>query len=107
MFCKIGVLENFAKFTEKHLCQSSFYIKVAGDALNFIKKETVTQVLFCEFWGTFKNTFLQSNSGVLRQSCIICTYGHDKLMLFFNSFMTEVPIIQKSKFVVNFIDLRI
>ena len=30
MFCKKGVLRNFAKFTGKHLCQSLFFNKVAG-----------------------------------------------------------------------------
>ena len=30
MFCKKGVLRNFAKFTGKHLCQSLFSNKVAG-----------------------------------------------------------------------------
>ena len=29
VFCKRGVLENFAKFTEKDLCQSLFFNKVA------------------------------------------------------------------------------
>ena len=29
-FCKKGVLRNFIKFTEKHLCQSLFVNKVAG-----------------------------------------------------------------------------
>ena len=32
MFHKIGVLKNFAKFTEKHLCQCLFLIKFLGDA---------------------------------------------------------------------------
>ena len=27
VFCKKGVLKNFAKFTEKHLCQSLFFNK--------------------------------------------------------------------------------
>ena len=27
VFCKKGVLKNFANFTRKHLCQSLFYIK--------------------------------------------------------------------------------
>ena len=45
-----GVLRNFAKFTGNHLCQSLFF--------NFIKKETLTQVFFCDFWEIFKNTFL-------------------------------------------------
>ena len=30
VFFKKGVLRNFAKFTEKHLCQSLFFNKVAG-----------------------------------------------------------------------------
>ena len=30
MFCKKGVLRNFAKFTGRHLCQSLFFNKVAG-----------------------------------------------------------------------------
>ena len=47
---KIGVLRNFAKSTGKYLCQSLF--------LNFIKKETLTQVFFCDFCEIFKNTFL-------------------------------------------------
>ena len=30
VFCKKGVLRNFAKFTGKHQCQSLFFNKVAG-----------------------------------------------------------------------------
>ena len=30
MFCKKGAAKNFAKLTEKHLCQSLFFNKVAG-----------------------------------------------------------------------------
>ena len=30
VFCKKGVLRNFAKFTGKHLCQRLFFNKVAG-----------------------------------------------------------------------------
>ena len=30
VFCKIGVLKNFAKFTGKHLCQCLFFNKVAS-----------------------------------------------------------------------------
>ena len=33
-----GVLKNFAKYTGKHLCQSLFFNKVAGQVCNFIKK---------------------------------------------------------------------
>ena len=47
VFCKKCVLENSAKFTELHLCQSLFFNKV--EAYNFIKKETLGQVFSCEF----------------------------------------------------------
>ena len=43
VFCKKGVLKNFANFTGKHLCQSLFYIK----------KGTLAQVFswkFCEIF---------------------------------------------------------
>ena len=30
VFCKKSVLRNFAKFTGKHLCQRTFFNKVAG-----------------------------------------------------------------------------
>ena len=38
VFCKKGVIRNFAKFTGKHLRQSLFFHKDAGLAPNFIKK---------------------------------------------------------------------
>ena len=50
------VLRNFAKFTEKHLCQSLFYNKVAGLRPAFLLKKTPTQVFSCEFFKISKNT---------------------------------------------------
>ena len=57
VFCKKGVLRNFAKFTGKSLCQSLSFNKVAGLACNFIKKETLAQVFSYEFCEISKNTF--------------------------------------------------
>ena len=57
MFCKKGFSKNFAKFTGKHLCQGLFFNKVACQTRNFIKKETLAQVFFCEFCEISKNTF--------------------------------------------------
>ena len=58
VFCKKGVLENFAKVIEKHLRQSLFFNEVAGlPVCNFIKKETLTLVFSCEFCQISKNTF--------------------------------------------------
>ena len=50
-FLKKGVLGNFKKFTGKYMCQSLFFNKVGGlrpQACNFIKKETLAQMLSCE-----------------------------------------------------------
>ena len=52
-----GVLRNFAKFTEEHLCQSLFFNKVRPKACNFIKKETLSQVFSFAFCGISKYTF--------------------------------------------------
>ena len=38
VFCKKGVLRNFAKFTGKHLYQSLFFNKVAGKPATLLKK---------------------------------------------------------------------
>ena len=57
VFCKKGVLRNFAKFTGKHLCQSLFLIKLLALPCNFIKKETLIQVFSCEFYEISKCNF--------------------------------------------------
>ena len=51
------VLKNLAKFTERHLCQSLFFNKVASCACNFIKKEILTWVFSCELCKISKSTF--------------------------------------------------
>ena len=42
VFCKKGVLRNFAKLTGKHLCQSLFFNKVANSA-KFIRTTFLTE----------------------------------------------------------------
>ena len=65
VFYNKGVLRNFIKFTGKHLCQSLILIKLQAEAYNFIKKETLGQLLPCEFCEIYKNTSLQNTSGRL------------------------------------------
>ena len=60
VFYEKNVLENFAKFTGKHLCQSLCFDKVGGLASNLNQKETLAQVFHCEFCEIFKNTFFTS-----------------------------------------------
>ena len=65
VFCREGVLRNFAKFTGKHLCESLFFNKIAGLG----KKETLTQVFFCEFCEISKNTFFYRTPLVAASVC--------------------------------------
>ena len=44
VFCKKSVLRTLRKFTEKHLCWNLYFDKVADQACNFIKIETLAQV---------------------------------------------------------------
>ena len=62
MFNNKGALRNFGKFTGKHPCQGLFFKKVAGRpekeiTKDFIKKESLAQVLSCEFGKISKSTF--------------------------------------------------
>ena len=53
-----GLLQNFAQFSGKHLCQSLFFNKVAGAACSFVKKEILVQVFSSEFCKILKRIFL-------------------------------------------------
>ena len=45
VFCKKGVLKDFTKFTEKHLCQSLFLNKFAGlRPITLLKKRLCTGI---------------------------------------------------------------
>ena len=58
MFFKTCILKNFAIFTE-NACFGVFFNKITGlKACIFIKRETPTQVFFCEYCKIFKNIIL-------------------------------------------------
>ena len=85
---KKDVLINFAKITEKHLCQSLFFNEVA-ESCNFIKNGTPALVFSYEYCEIFKNNFdkeqLQATSSVsffYTQTC----YRYYRLKLFVCSF---------------------
>ena len=61
VFCKKGILRNFAKLTGKHLGQSLSFNNVAGEPCNFIKKETLVQLFSCELCEISKNNFSTEN----------------------------------------------
>ena len=58
VFCKKGVLRNFAKFTGKHLCQSFFFNKVSGPrTATLLKKRLWRSVFSCEFCEISRDIF--------------------------------------------------
>ena len=59
MFCEKGFLENFTRFTGKHLCQSLFFNKVAGPTLSTIILSDYDEV-FKPDLGTLKNVEVES-----------------------------------------------
>ena len=76
MFCKIGVLRNFAKVTEKHLCQSLFFNKVASLRPTTLLKKRLWHRWFLWIFRNFQeHIFLQNTSGgcfwlwTLREKC--------------------------------------
>ena len=78
VFFKIGVLENFANFTGKHLCQSLFSNKVAGlrPITLFKKRDSGTSVFLWVLRNFKEHLFLENTSGTCfcychREHCII------------------------------------
>ena len=58
LFCRKGVLRNFAKFIGKRVFHSLFFNKVAGlRPTTLLKKETLAQVFSCEFWVIYKSNY--------------------------------------------------
>ena len=73
VFCKKGVLENFVKFTGKHLCYSLFFNKVAGLSLQFYYKKKLWHRCFPVNFAKFIRTpFLQNIFGRLLLTLNIC-----------------------------------
>ena len=61
------VLKNFKKFTEKHLCQSLFFNKVAGQRpATLLKKRLWRRCFPVNFENILRTPFLQNNSHRLR-----------------------------------------
>ena len=66
VFCKKGVLINFAKFIVKHLCQSLFFNKVAGLRPETLLKRRLWHRCFPMNIAKFLRTpFLENTSGRL------------------------------------------
>ena len=83
LFCKKCVFNNFTKFTEKHLRQTSFLIKLQTckvKACNFIKKETLAQSFPVNFAKFLRTPFFiehlrwllrTKNRNFCRKACLV------------------------------------
>ena len=111
MFCKKGVLRNFAKFIGKHLCQSLFFNKVAGGTF-FTEHVWATAFLFkmkCFLVSLLRKIFqlcltrLYITHIIWWRSCLGINYMSSALKLFFffffwflNNFCSEfISILMK------------
>ena len=67
VFCKIGFLKNFARFTGKHLCHSLFFNKVARrqSLFNLLKKRLGRRCFPVNFAKFLRKPSLQYTSGRL------------------------------------------
>ena len=61
MFCKKGVLKNFAEFIGKQLCQSPFFNKVAGlRPETLVRKRLLRRCFPVNFTKILRTSFLQN-----------------------------------------------
>ena len=77
VFCKKGVLRNFATFTGKHLCQSLYFNKVAGlKPATLLKKRFWHRCFSVNFVKFLRTLFLYTTSPAaasVRRSCDLDT----------------------------------
>ena len=64
VFCKKGILKNFAKFTGKHLRQGLFLNKFQVWALQIYLKKTLAQVFSCNFSKSLRIPFFHKTPPV-------------------------------------------
>ena len=77
VFCKKGVLRNFAKFTGKELCRSLFFNKVAGlRPATLLKRDSGTSVFLWILWNTFFKEHLRTTASIQLDYGQICNKHH-------------------------------
>ena len=89
MFCKKDAFKFFRKLTGTHLCWNLFL-------MNFVKKETPTQVFSCGFWEILKSTYFSIQACRNRGG-----YSPSRFLL--NSIFYELKeIVLKRKIIKNY-----
>ena len=89
---------DFWKFTENTCARVSLSIRKQAFACNFIKKETLVQMSFCEFWEICQNCLLHRTPVAASEDLIVKM--HTKNVLFLGYFLKlrkcQKEILQKS-----------
>ena len=86
VFCKRGVLRNFTKFTWRHLCQSLFFNKVAGQACNFIEKRLWHRCFPVNFTKFLRTPFLTEHLRWL----LLCVAPYDNIYSFLGCYLARM-----------------
>ena len=102
VFCKKGVLRNFAKFTGKHLCQSLFFDKVAGlRAATLLKKRLWHRCFHVSFVKFLRTLFLTEHLRWLLLFVFKCLFVTSHT-LHFTLFTSTSTLFRSSFSVFNF-----
>ena len=95
VFCKKGILRNFAKLTGKHLCQSLFFNRVAG--LQLYKKRLCHRSFPVNFAEFLRTPFLTEHLPRLLLPILICHFNDTNLkwvLTSLNNHSTETRLVQ-------------
>ena len=91
MFYNKGVLKNFTRFTEKHLCQRLFFCKVPGLRPETLLKKSLWHRCFPEDFTKFlKTSFLQNTFGRLLHG-----KKHSSSWLFYLTKNKRLPVVSR------------
>ena len=82
VFCKKSILRNYRKIHRKAPVPESLLNKVAAQACNFTKKETLAQVFCCEFCEISKSAFFYRTPLVAASGFTIYLISNDSLLCF-------------------------
>ena len=116
---KKDVLKNIKKITRKHLCQSLFsknlffnsiYLSSSSNIENkgsFIKTDTQTQVLFCEFCKIFKNIFCRSPPSITLSTKQFARWQTFVQCSFTKTFFSDNMILLLYHWTVKLLSLRL
>ena len=90
MLCKRDVLEYFAKFTGKHLCQSLSFNKVAG-LMQVVGLRSLAQVFSCEFCEILITSFFTEHIQWLRLYIRRFPYFYKNILLNWKQHLSTDP----------------